>query len=82
MLAGDRASGKGPTRAAPFVAGEGRGEIGEDAEAADGGSIGAGEMVAAGALVAELVSAGAAPIGVETAGAASVERLPPTFSSA
>jgi hypothetical protein len=81
MLAGDRASGNGPTRGVPFVAGKGRGDAGEDAEAAGDGSMRDGGEAAAGALVAALVSAGAALIGVETMGAVSVERLPPAGSS-
>jgi hypothetical protein len=74
MLAGDRASGNGPTRGVPFVAGKGRGNAGEDAEAADGGS-----MREAGAAAA---SAGAGLIVVETTGAVPVERLSPAGSSA
>jgi hypothetical protein len=82
MLAGDRASGNGPTRDAPFVAVKGRGDVGEDAEAADAGSMRDGGAAAAGALVVALVSAGAALVVVETTGAVAVERLSSAGSSA
>jgi hypothetical protein len=82
MLAGDRASGNGPTRGAPFVAGKGRGDAGEDAEAADDGPMRDGGKAAAGALVVALASAGAVLAGVETMGAVAVERLSPAGSSA
>jgi len=82
MLAGDRASGNGPARGAPFVAGKGRADAGEDAEAADDGSMRNGGEAAAGALVAALVSAGAVLAGVETMGAVSVGRLSPAGASA